>query len=305
MSNSQPQLTIQKNSLKAWFLATRPKTLAPSFAPILTATLLAYFNHTLIRWELSLSALLASLCIQIGTNLINDSQDSSNKKDTGMRLGPLRMSQAGFLSRQHVYAAGLFSFCLALMFGIPLMIQGGYPLLLALVASSLAGYFYTGGPYPLAYHGLGEVFTMVFFGWVITDAIYYIQTGTITIAALVLGTQMGLFTTSLLAMTSFRDIVEDTQTQKKTLTVRFGPTFARIEITLTALLPFIINLYWLSDGYLWICFLPFIALPLAVRYAYNVWKHDPSRLYIKFIGMACLLQLAFGILLGIAFIIQP
>lgn len=304
MPNSYSELKIPKNSLKAWFLATRPKTLAPSVAPVLTATLLAYFHQYSIRWDLSFYALLAAVCIQIGTNLINDSQDASNKKDTGLRLGPMRMSQAGYLPRQQVYLAGIACFCLALIFGIPLIVQGGYMLLVILCASCLAGYLYTGGPYPLAYHGLGEVFTMTFFGWIITDSIYYIQTGTISVEAILLGAQMGLFTTSLLAMTSFRDIVEDTQTQKKTLAVRFGPMFARFEITITALLPFILNLYWFFKGNLWIGLLPFIALPVAVIYVLNIWKHNPSRLYIKFIAMACVLQLSYSFLLGLGFILQ-
>jgi len=295
-------LTIKKNSWKAWFLAARPKTLITSFAPIYTATLLAYFNGYPIHWMFSLSALIASLFIQIGTNLINDSLDFSNSKDTKMRLGPLRMTQTGLLSMKQVYGGGIACFGLALLFSVPLIMQGGTPLLIVLFASILAGYLYTGGPYPLAYHGLGELFVVIFFGWVITASIYYIQTGTMNEEALVLGTQMGLLATTLIAINNFRDIVEDTQSDKKTLAVRFGATFARMEITCTILLPFILNLYWLSKGFILISLLPLIALPLAFLLILKVWKNEPSILFNQFLGFASLLQLSFGFLLSFGFI---
>lgn len=296
-------IVIKKNSIKGWLLAARPKTLVTAVAPIVAATGLAYFNHYPIRWDLSVFALIASLFIQIATNLINDSQDSENQKDTSKRLGPLRMTQLGILHGRQVYWAGIACFVLAVLFGIPLIVQGGYPIFIALLASILAGYIYTAGPYPLAYYGYGDLFVMIFFGWVITDSIYFIQTGTVDSSALLLGAQMGLLATNLFAMTSFRDIEEDMQTGKKTLSVRFGATFARLEITLAVVLPYLFNLYWLILGHPWIAFLPFLTLPLALIYLKNVWVHAPSKLYIKFIGIASMMQLSFGLLLMLGFTI--
>jgi 1,4-dihydroxy-2-naphthoate polyprenyltransferase len=295
---------IKKNSWKAWVLATRPKTLITSFAPIYTATALAYFNENSISAIFSLLALLIALFIQIGTNLINDSLDFSNGKDTQMRLGSLRLTQSGLLSSQHVYGMGIFCFCLALFVSIPLIIKGGAVLFFILIMSILSGYFYTGGPYPLSYHGLGELFVMIFFGWVITTTIYYIQTGTTTLDVFVLGSQMGLLATALISINNYRDLAEDTRSGKKTLAVRYGAIFAKVEIGFAVLTPFLLNLIWLSKGFFLIAFLPMLALPLAFNLTLKIWKNKPSPFFNEYLGMAAFLQLAFGFLLGMAIIIE-
>lgn len=296
MSKTQ-DTAVQINSIQAWLMAARPKSLPLSIIPVLAGTLLALVNGYNIHWIIPLCATFAAMFIQIGTNVINDGLDFSQGKDTKERLGFKRVTQMGLLSFRQVYWGGMACFGLALLLSIPLFMKGGTPLVCVLIASVLAGYSYTGGPYPLSYHGLGEPFVLIFFGWVLTASVYYLQTEVVNAQAIVLGTQCGLLAVGVLAIANFRDIVEDSKTGKKTLAVRFGPTFARLEIVFSFLMPFILNLYWLTQGYRLACVLPFIALPIALNLILKIWKNEPSRLFNQFFGQAALLQMSFLLLL--------
>jgi 1,4-dihydroxy-2-naphthoate polyprenyltransferase len=302
MTKNVHSLVYKQNSPYAWLLAARPKTLVASPVPVLCAVMLAFAQGSPIQWILLISALFASIFIQVATNLINDTMDFFHGKDTGARLGPVRATQSGLLSARQVYWGGIAAFTCAFFVSIPLLVAGGFPVLGILIASVLAGYCYTAGPYPLAYHGLGDLFVLIFFGWVITGGVYYLQTGTLDFQAVLLGTQMGLLATTLIAINNFRDIKEDAQTGKKTLAVRFGPLFARIEITTAALLPFFLNGYWILQGYYNACLFSLFALPIACRLVQKIWTHPPSPLYNQFLAQGSFLQLSFGILISLGLI---
>jgi 1,4-dihydroxy-2-naphthoate octaprenyltransferase len=148
-----------------WLLAARPKTLTASLSPVIVGTGLAYgFSPAPARPWLAVVALLSATCIQIATNLVNDAADFEKGADTAERLGPTRVTQSGLLHGRHVMAAAGAFFLLAAMFGLPLIVAGGTPILVIGVLSIAAGYAYTAGPFPLAYLGLGEVFVILFFG---------------------------------------------------------------------------------------------------------------------------------------------
>src|SRR5207249_11045113 len=134
--------------MKAWLLASRPKTLSASVVPVLVGTALA---HT-INWTIFICALGGAVCIQIGTNLVNDALDFKRGADTAERVGPLRVTQAGLLSPKAVMTGAIVCFAIAALCGIPLILRAGWPLLAIGVTSIVAAYAYTGGPYPLAYH---------------------------------------------------------------------------------------------------------------------------------------------------------
>ena len=152
------------NGMKSWILAFRPKTLTAAFVPILVATALAWSAvGRALNWPLGLLALASALCIQIGTNLVNDAVDFKKGTDTPARLGPTRVTQSGLLSANKVLAAAAIFFVFALLFGLPLVQFGGLPLLAIGLLSILCGYLYTGGPYPLAYYGWGDVFVICIF----------------------------------------------------------------------------------------------------------------------------------------------
>lgn len=301
MLHKEKTVDSKNHTLHAWILAARPKTLSASLAPILVGTSLSMTLVSSIDWSLPFFALIASLFIQIATNLINDALDFKKGSDTNRRLGPTRVTQSGLLSMKQVYWGGLIGFFLALVFSIPLFIKGGTPLMAVLLASVVAGYLYTGGPRPLAYHGLGEIFVIIFYGWVATAALFYLQTGHVNTAALLAGTQVGMLATVMIAINNFRDYAEDTSTNKRTLAVRFGPKFARIEITCMALIPFALNLLWLFYGFEHAALLPLLALPLAINLVMHIWKHNPGLCYNKFLAQGGLLQLGFGFLLSLGF----
>jgi len=290
-----------RNTITPWLLASRPKTLTASFVPVFVATMLAKNDMGTFDWSLSLYAFLAVIFLQMGTNLINDAYDFKKGADTENRLGPVRVTQSGLLSYEHVLAGGMMCFGLSLLFGIPLIIQGGWIITIILLLSVLCGYLYTGGPMPLAYSGLGDLFVLIFFGFVATCAVYYLQTGFLTIQSWIAGAQVGFLATVMIAINNMRDIVGDKVAKKRTMAVRFGITFARWEVTVLIVTAFTLNYYWVMRNELFAALLPFAVLPLGTLLIRGVWSQQPGRMYNRLLGLAALLQIAFGTLLGFGF----
>lgn len=288
-----------RQTISPWLLASRPKTLTAAFVPIFVATMLVKNDVGLFDWEISLYALLAAIFVQMGTNLVNDALDFKKGADTENRLGPVRVTQTGLLTYEQVFAGGMMCFAVTLLFGIPLIVQGGWILAVILILSVLCGYLYTGGPAPLAYTGLGDLFVLIFFGFVATGAVYFLQTKTLTLQAIIAGAQVGFLATVMIAINNMRDVVGDAEVNKKTLPVRFGITFARYEITLLIVTTFALNIFWFMRGEPLAAILPFAVLPLGTMIIRGVWAQPPGRIYNKFLGLAALLQIAFGTLLGI------
>jgi 1,4-dihydroxy-2-naphthoate octaprenyltransferase len=276
--------------VKAWILAARPKTLSASVVPVVVGTALARSIH----WPAFLYALLGAIFIQIGTNLVNDALDFKRGADTADRLGPLRVTQAGLLSANAVMIGAIVCFVIAALCGIPLILRAGWPLLAIGVTSIVAAYAYTGGPYPLAYHGLGELFVLIFFGFVAVGGSYYVQTLTFDIRSLLAGFTVGCLAVALLAINNLRDVQSDRASNKKTLVVRFGEAFGRYEIAACVLLPFIVIVT--------ITLYPLIALPLAIFLLCRVWRAKGAELN-RCLAMAGALQWAFGILFVIGMLL--
>lgn len=183
----------------------------------------------------ALAALLGALLIQIGTNLSNDYFDFVKGADTEERLGPARATQAGWIRPEIILRSSLLVFAAAVIIGIFLVLRGGWPIVLIGIASVICGILYTGGPYPLAYLGLGEVFVVIFFGPVATLGTYYVQALEFSKEVFIAGLAPGLLSTALIAVNNLRDIPTDIKARKRTLAVRFGYRFARIEYTLCIL----------------------------------------------------------------------
>jgi 1,4-dihydroxy-2-naphthoate octaprenyltransferase len=278
-----------------WLLAARPKTLTASLSPVLFGTgLAASFSPEPVPLHLAALALASALCIQVGTNLVNDAQDFEKGADTAERLGPTRVTQSGLLRGRHVMlGAGAF-FLVATLLGIPLVIAGGIPILVIGAMSLVAGYAYTAGPFPLAYLGLGEVFVMLFFGVAAVKGMAYVLTGHglwpwADVAAL----QVGLQSSALLAVNNCRDIEGDRRVGKRTLAARFGLRFARIEIAALVAVPYLLGTAWVAGGRPWAAFLPLATLPLAIRLVRGVWNEPPSPRFNVFLALTALLQLLF------------
>lgn len=216
----------------AFALATRPKTLVAGFVPVAVGSAVAFREG---RFSLlpALGALIGALLIQIGTNLFNDAYDFKRGADTGDRLGPPRATQQGWLSPGAVMRGAIVCFALAFLVGLYLVSVAGWPLLVVGLVSLLAGYSYTGGPFPLAYHGLGDVFVLVFFGLVAVGGTSFVLTQAVTPLSLLAGVPVGALGVALLAVNNTRDVKTDTAANKRTLVVRFGVGFGRAEYVAT------------------------------------------------------------------------
>jgi len=284
---------------KALALAARPKTLTAAVAPVIVGTALARAERGVLHWWLFWLALVGALAIQIGTNLFNDLLDFRRGTDTTQRLGPLRATQAGLLTERQVFAAGMVTFAIAIAAGIPLVIAGGVPILVLGIVSLACGYAYTGGPYPLAYNGLGELFVIAFFGLGAVGGMYYLHTGTLSTGAVLAGVQVGFLASALLAVNNLRDVAEDRNGKKATLAVRFGVGFGRFEIFFFCIAPFVLNAYWYRTEGLLPALLPVLTLPLAVLVIRGVYRHAPGPAYNRFLAQTAALHLGFSVLLAI------
>jgi 1,4-dihydroxy-2-naphthoate octaprenyltransferase len=274
--------------MRAWVLAARPKTLSAAIVPVLMGTALAAPR---ISWPLFACTLLGAVLIQIATNFINDALDFKKGTDTAERLGPLRVTQAGLLHADAVMRGAAICLIGAALCGVPLILRAGWPLLLIGLISMLLAYAYTGGPFPLAYHGLGELFVILFFGVIAVGGTYYVQTLHLTQNALLAGFAAGSLATVLIVINNLRDIESDRRGNKKTLAARFGESFARFEMLFFALAPFVAVFF--------ITWLPLLALPLALLVIACALVRR-GRMLNRCLGMAGALQWTFGILFVIA-----
>lgn len=283
----------------SWILAARPKTLTAAIVPIVVASSLAFNETGTFIWWVSVLTLLASVFIQIGTNFVNDAIDFKKGADTEKRIGPKRVTQAGVFKAQQVLGMGTLSFVIAILCGIPLVVKGGVPILIIGLISILMGYAYTAGPFPLAYKGLGDLFVIFFFGLIAVGGVYFLHTNLLSTSALVAGLQVGLHCTVLIAVNNLRDVEGDRLVHKRTLPVRFGKRFARIEIAFLCFAPFFLGIYWWMNGHGPAFLIPFFTLPLAFKISKSVYKTEPSPEYNQFLAKAAALQLAFGLLLSV------
>jgi 1,4-dihydroxy-2-naphthoate octaprenyltransferase len=282
----------------------RPKTLTASLVPILVATALVSALGFVVHWWVTFLALACSLLIQIGTNLVNDAVDFKKGADTHARVGPMRVTQSGLLTiRVVAWGAGI-CFLLAALLGIPLVIQGGWTIVMIGLASIACGYMYTGGPFPLAYLGLGDLFVILFFGLVAVGGLFFLHVGFWTWEAALAGCQVGFLATVLIAINNFRDARGDALVKKETLAVRWGPRFARFEIAFLCCAPFAMNLAWLMKGWYLTALLPLMAVPLAILISRNVFRTEPGVRFNNFLGQAALLHLLFGILISIGLVLD-
>jgi len=227
MDNAQARMT----SWRVWWLAARPKTLWAAAVPVVIGGALAYDTEHFHAIAF-LAALLGALFIQIGTNFANDLFDYVNAADSGGRLGPPRAVQSGWVTPGQMKRATFIAFALAAAAGVYLVLRGGFPIVVIGLVSILLGVFYTGGPRPLGYLGLGDLFVLIFFGPVAVAGTFYVTTLGIDSTAILAGLSPGMLSTAILTVNNLRDIESDAKSGKRTLAVRYGDRFARNEYLL-------------------------------------------------------------------------
>jgi len=228
---SPPAETPPPGPLKVWLLAIRPKTLPAAAASVIVGTVLAWYDG-LFSAGPALAALAIALLLQIGSNLANDVYDDERGADTADRLGPLRVTQSGLLSRKQVKTGMKVVLLTALVIGFYLTWVRGPMVLVIGVAAMVAAVAYTGGPWPLGYHGLGEVFVFLFFGVTAVVGTYWVQAGGTSPAAWLMSVPLGLLITAIIVVNNLRDIEQDRVAGKRTVAVRIGVRFTRLEYAL-------------------------------------------------------------------------
>lgn len=271
-------------------MAARPKTLSAAIVPVLMGSALASHEPTAITWWVFWCALIGAVLIQIATNLINDAIDFKKGADTAERLGPVRVTQSGLLTPQAVMTVAFLCLGGAALCGIPLITRGGWPMIAIGVTSILMAYAYTGGPFPLAYRGLGEIFVLIFFGFIAVGGTFYAHSLQWNAKAGLAGFAAGSLATVLLVINNLRDVDGDRRVDKRTTVVRFGETFARMEIAFFALAPFAAVAFIDPPRYL----MTLIALPLALFVIVWVMRNRGAALN-RGLALAGALQWIFGL----------
>jgi len=283
-------------------MAARPKTLAASIAPVLVGSAMAA-GDGVHHIPTAILCFLGALCIQIATNLANDYYDFVHGADTAERLGPTRVTQAGLVKPIFVQIGFIAFFTLALLVSIPLINRGGTPIIIIAIASVLSGIFYTAGPRPLGYMGLGDLFVLIFFGPVAVGGTYYVQSLEINSAVILTGFSVGLLSVAILCVNNLRDMESDRKTNKRTLAVRFGKSFAQIEYTTCLITAFLIPvlIYYLIDDHkpILICVtMLFCAIPLIV----SIFKNEGAGLN-PLLAQTGMLLLLYALLFSITWIL--
>lgn len=296
-------MTTQPGSARAWLLACRPATLTAAAAPVLVGTAVSIHEGTAQPLPAVATFVGASL-LQIASNFANDVFDYEKGADTEERLGPTRAVQAGLITPRQMKLGLAVVIGLALLIGVYLTYVAGWPIIAIGVCSILAAVAYTGGPYPLGYHGLGDVFVMLFFGFVAVCGTVYVHLGAVPLLAVAAAYSLGAVTTNILVVNNLRDRHTDAQVGKRTLAVRFGRRGAEAEYFLLYLTSFLTPILLWAFGLAGPAVLLALApLPLAIKNLQGIRSHEGRELNAFLVKSAKLVFL-FGLSLSLGLLID-
>jgi 1,4-dihydroxy-2-naphthoate octaprenyltransferase len=286
--------------LKSCLLAARPKTLPAAIVPVWLGCVLAWKLDGRFQPALALCTLLGAVAIQIATNFFNDAIDARKGADTARRLGPVRVTASGMLPPRMVMGLATGFLGVALACGVLLYQARGWPIALIGVPSLFLAYGYTGGPFPLAYRGMGELFVILFFGLVAVAGTVFIQTGGWPREAWLLGMQAGLLSAALISINNFRDRDEDATTGKRTLAVRFGPRVAAAVIWLEIKLAAFAGLAWIAMGRPLLVLASVPVFLIGMRIIWGVFTRPPGPYYNRLLALAGLQLVLFAAVFHLA-----
>jgi len=288
-------------TLYKWIEATRPKTLAAGIVPVVVGSSLAYLEHNCNVYIMGLT-LLCSVLIQIITNFFNEIYDFKKGADDKHRIGPKRQVASGEISEKRMLRITIGLIFITFFLGLILVQHSGFLILWIGIISLIFAFLYTGGPYPLAYKGLGDVFVFIFFGLIAVNGSYYVQTGEFSYLALISSVVPGLLSANILNVNNIRDIETDYKVGKITLSYRIGKKNAilmyRISTIICYLIPFII-FYFVGSIFV---LLPLISLPLALKLFFDIKSKTGTELN-KVLSRTGGLLLMYGLLYSLAFVL--
>lgn len=281
---------VKPASLQAWMLAIRPKTLPAGAMPVVLGSALAAADGQFRPFP-ALVALICALGIQVATNFINEIYDFRKGADTAERLGPTRTVAAGLISEKKMITVSASLAGAVFLLGLYLVSIAGWPILVIGLLSLLFAWGYTGGPYPIAYSGLGDFFVFLFFGLVAVGGTYYVQAQTLTLPILLAAAAPGAFSVNILLVNNIRDIVTDRKVGKMTLPARIGGDWARrLYIALTVLAYLVPALLWLNHYSPWVL-LSLFSAPLAFMMIRRLYASEGKELNQVLAGTGKLMTL--------------
>jgi len=272
--------------MKSYLLAARPKTLPAAVVPVWVGCVLTYYLSGSWNPRLAGFTLVATLFIQIATNFFNDAIDADKGADTDARLGPVRATASGQLSRKSVYSAAAVCLFLAACFGAPLVLERGWVMIAIGVPSFYLTYGYTGGPWPLAYKGLGELFVILFFGVVAVMGTVFVQLGTWPVEGAITGLAIGCLSAVLIAINNLRDVEEDRGNHKNTLAVQWGRQRAIQLLFLMSFVPYALLHTIFGNRWELLVFLPPALLGGFI--VHRVKQTPPGALYNRFLALSAI-----------------
>lgn len=298
---------------KAWLIAARPQTLPAAAAPVIVGTGVAIAEGVFAPVAAVL-ALIGAALIQIGTNLANDYFDGIKGADSPDREGFTRVTAAGIIEPKRVRRATGLTFGAAILIGSGLVYLGGLPILVIGLLSIGAGIAYTGGPYPLGYHGLGDVFVFIFFGLIAVVGTVYVQAatvladplplvpppGTLPSLSIVASLPVAALATNILVINNIRDRDDDAAAGKRTLAVRFGYRFSRIQFVSLTVLAYLVPPGLVAMQMVGLtALLPLLTLPYAGQIATTVWHHQEGKYLNPALEQAGKLLAMFAVLFAV------
>lgn len=284
---------------RAWLMAARPKTLTAAVAPVLVGTGLAAHHGTFAGLP-ALAALVGAVLIQIGTNLANDYYDFVRGGDTDERVGPVRVTQAGLLPPEVVRRGMIVVLGAAMLVGVYLVQVGGWPIVWIGLASVALAVLYTGGPFPLAYHGLGDVFVFVFFGLIAVGGTYWVQARAWPPDAILAGAALGALNTAILVINNLRDIGTDRAAGKRTLAVRLGVEGTKAEYAVLLLGAAAVPVAGVvRSGWPPAALAALLSMPLALTPLRAVMRHEHPRELLPALGGTARVVIVYGVLLAL------
>lgn len=294
-STLNSSIAIEPGSRDAWFVALRPKSLWVAVVPVFVGTSLAVADTGQVNPFVAFLALVASLLLQVLTNLQNDVGYTTRGAESASRVGLPRATARGWLSVDAVRRAVLLVIVVTVLTGIPLVLVGGWPVLIMGLASIAAAWSYMGGPRPIAYTPLGEVTVFVFFGLIAAVGSYYLQTGVLAPGAWIAGASIGLIAAAALAVNNIRDCVHDAEVGRRTLVVALGKRSAERAFQAALLLPYLLiaALALADPHHVWLLAV-LLTLPAAWSLVRDLPRTAPGLPYNAVLFRTFKLELLFG-----------
>jgi len=291
------------SKVEIWKLAIRPKTLPAAVGPVIVGTAFAiHFGE--FKFFPALAAVIGAVLLQIAANLANDYFDYLAGHDTEERLGPTRVAASGLISPTELRNGLIVNILLSMVVGLYLIFVGGPLILLIGVLSIIFAVVYSGGPFPLASNGLGDIFVFIFFGLIAVTGTYYVQAQQIIAEVIIGSIPVGLLVTAILVVNNYRDIETDAKTGKTTIAVLLGHQWTRIYYIILLGIAYLTPIYLLITGdYTLAILLPLLSVPLAIKQIAILYEEVDGPKLNKALAGTAQLGLIYSILFAVGIII--